>query len=83
MHFRETKPGTFSGSIEPGEKCLIQMENKKTFVKSEVILNNTTLITEDSGYELVTGKKVWGSNFGPLKFKKIDDFNYFIDRNWI
>jgi len=83
MHFRETKPGNFSGSIEPGEKCLIKMENKKTFVKSEVILNNTTLITEDSGYELVTGKKVWGSNFGPLKFKKIDDFNYFIDRNWI
>ena len=82
MHFRETKPGNFSGCVEPGEKCIIQNGNEKTYVKSEVTLNNTNLISEDSGYEIVTGKKLWGSNFGPLIFKKIDNFDYFIEQNW-
>tara|TARA_B100000575_G_C22867493_1_gene506496 strand:+ start:137 stop:736 length:600 start_codon:yes stop_codon:yes gene_type:complete len=82
MHFRKTKQGNFSGNIEPGGKCIIKMGSEETYVKSEVILNKTSLITEDSGYEMVTGKKVWGSNFGPLEFKKIDDFDYFIERNW-
>ena len=83
MHFRETKPGNFSGNIEPGSKCHIQNGDKKIYVKSEVMLNKTILISEDSGYEIITGKKVWGSNFGPLMFKKIDNFDDFIDRNWL
>ena len=83
MHFIETKPGNFSGKIEPGCNCFIQNGNKKTFVKSKVILNNNNLISEDSGYEIITGKKVWGSNYGPLVFKKIDNFDYFIDSNWV
>jgi len=82
MHFRETKAGDFSGNIEPGRKCYIQNDDKKTYVKSEVILNNKSLISEDSGYELITDKKVWGSKFGPLIFKKIDNFDSFIERNW-
>ncbi len=82
MHFRETKPGNFSGNIQPGGKCYIQNGKYKTYVKSKVILNNNSLISEDSGYEIETDKKVWGSNFGPLRFKKIDNFDYFIDNNW-
>ena len=82
MHFRETEPGKFLGSIEPGCKCIIQNGNQKTYVKSQVILSKATLISEDSGYEIITGKKVWGSNFGPLVFKKIDNFDFFIDHNW-
>ena len=82
MYFIETKPGSFSGSIEPGGKCHVQNANKTTSVKSEVIFNKNGLISEDSGYEIATGKKVWGSNYGPLIFKKIDNFDYFIDHNW-
>ena len=82
MHFKETKSGDFIGNIEPGKKCYIQNGPKKTYVKSEVIINKKSLISEDSGYEIGTGKKAWGSNFGPLIFKKIDDFDYFIDRDW-
>tara|TARA_Y100001968_G_scaffold64084_1_gene54843 strand:+ start:1630 stop:2235 length:606 start_codon:yes stop_codon:yes gene_type:complete len=82
MHFRETKKGNFYGNIEPGEKCYIRNGSEKVYVKSQVILNKNCLISEDSGYEVVTGKKVWGSNFGPLIFKKIDNFDYFIDYNW-
>ena len=82
MHFRETKQGSFYGNIEPGRKCHIQNGNKKTYVKSEVVFNKNTLISEDSGYEITTDQKVWGSNFGPLIFKKIANFDDFIDHNW-
>ncbi len=82
MHFREIKPGNFSGNIEPGRKCYIQNGKEKTYVRSKVILNENSLISEDSGHKIETNKKVWGSNFGPLIFKKIDNFDYFIDSNW-
>ncbi len=82
MHFRETKAGNFSGNIEPGSKCYIKNGTETTYVKSKVILNKNSLMSEDSGYEILTGKKVWGSNSGPLIFKKIDNFDYFIEHNW-
>jgi len=82
MHFREINSGVFIGKIESGEKCFVQNGDKKNYVKSEVILNKNNLITEDSGYDLITDKKVWGSKFGPLTFRKIDSFDCFIDRNW-
>ena len=82
MHFKENNPGTFTGQIEPGEKCYIKRGDQKTYVKSKVIVNKYNLISEDSGYEKGTGKKVWGSNFGALEFKKVDNFDDFIERNW-
>ncbi len=82
MHFRENNPGNFIGCIEPGSKCYIQNGKEKTYVKSSVNLNKNNLISEDSGYNIETDKKVWGSNFGPLVFKKIYSFDEFIDRNW-
>ena len=82
MYFRQTSPGEFSGTIEPGCKCHVKYGKEKTYVKSEVTVNKDSLISEDSGYEVETDKKVWGSDFGPLMFKKIDNFDYFIDKNW-
>ena len=72
MLFRKNKQGAFIGHIEPGDKCYIEKGKEKTYVKSKVILNNSSFISEDSGYKKETGKKVWGSNFGPLIFKKIE-----------
>ena len=82
MHFRENKTGDFIGAIEPGKKCFIKKGKEKTYISSEVKLAKNILITEDSGYEGNTGKKVFGSDFGPLIFKKIDNFDYFIEQNW-
>ena len=82
MYFRETKQGDFLGTIESGCKCYIQYGKDKTYVKSKVSVNKNSLICEDSGYEIESNKKVWGSDFGPLIFKKIDTFDYFIDENW-
>ena len=83
MYFRETNPGNFSGTLEPGCKCYIQYGNNKTYVNSKVRVNKNSFIAEDSGYEIETDKKIWGSDFGPLIFKKLDNFDYFIDENWV
>ncbi len=82
MHFKETNPGNFLGNIESGCKCYIEYGRDKTYVKSKVTVNKNILISEDSGYEIETGKKIWGSDFGPLIFKKINNFDFFIDENW-
>ena len=82
MYFRKTNPRNFSGTIESGCKCYIQYGEDKTYVKSEVKVNKNSLISEDSGYKIETDKKIWGSDFGPLIFKKIDNFDCFIDENW-
>ncbi len=82
MYFRDNNQGSFIGNIEPGKKCYIQKGEEITYVKSEVILTKNRLISEDSGYNKETGKKVWGSNFGPLVFKKIKNFDRFIESNW-
>ena len=82
MYFRETNPGNFSGNIESGCKCFIQYGKDKTYVKSKVTVNKNILISEDSGYEIETDKKIWGSDFGPLIFNKLDNFDYFIDKDW-
>ena len=82
MYFRETNPGSFSGAIESGSKCYIQYGKDKTYVKSKVEISKNSLISEDSGYEIETDRKVWGSEFGPLIFKKIDNFDCFINDNW-
>ena len=82
MHFRQNKPENFIGDIEPGRKCYMPRGKEKIYITSKVLLNKNNLITEDSGYEKETGKKVWGSKFGPLVFNKIDNFDQFIDRNW-
>ena len=82
MYFRESSPGNFLGKIESGCKCFIQYGEDKTYLKSEVRVNKNSLISEDSGYEIKTDKKIWGSSHGPLIFEKIDNFDYFIDENW-
>ncbi len=82
MYFRETKPGNFLGTLKSGCKCYVTHGKDKTYLRSKVKINKNSLISEDSGYEIETDKKIWGSDFGPFIFKKIDNFDCFIDENW-
>ena len=82
MFFRQTSPGEFSGAIEPGCNCYVKHGKAKTYVKSDVKVNKNIFISEDAGYTINTNKKVWGSDYGPLVFKKINNFDCFIDENW-
>ena len=82
MHFKEIDKGNFIGFIEPGSKCYIKKDGQLTYLKSKVKLTKDMLISEDTGHEIETDKKIWGSKFGPLVFKKIKNFDLFIESNW-
>ncbi|BAU64868.1 hypothetical protein STA3757_22450 [Stanieria sp. NIES-3757] len=64
----------FRGSVEPGNKCLINRNGIETYLVSEVELTETTWISWDRGMDLVTHQQIWGSAAGPLKFEKRASF---------
>ena len=70
----ETEQG-FKGTVEPGCKCLIERKQMKTYLKSEFLLNGSTMITTDSGHCLNTHERVWGGLAGPFRFKKTKDYS--------
>ena len=82
MHFTEIKSDTYSGNIKPGKNCCSSRGGKLIYTLSQVKINKQSWISEDSGYDKKTGKKIWGSKYGPLEFKKINSYSTFIDDNW-
>ncbi|MGD1704577.1 chromophore lyase CpcT/CpeT [Dapis sp. BLCC M229] len=64
----------FLGSVEPGNKCLINKRGCETYLVSEVELTENTWISLDRGMHINTHKQVWGSESGPLKFEKQTSF---------
>jgi CpeT protein len=64
----------FRGSVEPGNKCLIERNGCQTYLVSEVELTEQTWISLDKGMNIDTHEQVWGSTAGPLRFKKQKSF---------
>ena len=64
----------FRGSVEPGNKCLIHRKGVETYLVSTVELTKTTWVSWDRGMDIGTGKQIWGSAKGPLKFEKRASF---------
>ncbi len=83
MHFSEIRPGHYIGKVEPGEKCLIEKEGKMTYLVNKVELNQAEFISLDEGIDISTNKKVWGSEHGPLRFKKVKELNNQLVGNWL
>jgi len=71
MHFCETNNGNYIGELEPGCKCIVKRGSIKTYVSSAIQLNKKGWISIDEGFDINTKEKVWGSNHGPIKFKRI------------
>ncbi len=71
MYFEEQTIGKFNGYIEPGEKCIVLRNGKKTFVESRVVFDGQNLRTIDQGIDIVSRRKIWGAEHGELIFKKI------------
>jgi len=71
MHFREIKNKHYQGFIEPGGKCLIKRGETITYLRSTVEFNEREWISLDEGFDTFSHKKIWGSEHGPLKFRKI------------
>lgn len=82
MHFRETKPGSFSGELEPGQNCLVPRDGKLTYLVSEVVVDQQLWISRDQGFDPTTGELQWGSEHGPLMFSRHANFESTITDEW-
>ena len=83
MHFLELSPGKYIGQVEPGQKCVIKKDGKITYLVSRVELCNEELKTHDEGIEVSSNNKIWGSDNGPLRFKKIDLLDKELFGEWL
>ncbi|NMG05911.1 chromophore lyase CpcT/CpeT [Brasilonema sp. UFV-L1] len=64
----------FRGSVEPGNKCLIERKGCLTYLISDVEVTETTWVSLDKGMNVNTHQQVWGSTFGALQFEKRESF---------
>lgn len=64
----------FRGSVEPGNRCLIEKKGCMTYLISEVEITENTWFSLDRGMDIDTHKQVWGSTSGHLRFEKCQSF---------
>jgi CpeT protein len=64
----------FIGSVEPGNRCLIQRHGCQTYLVSEVEVTQNTWMSLDLGMDVNTHERVWGSEYGSLQFEKSQSF---------
>ena len=83
MHFKEKTAGHYVGNVEPGKECLVPRDGKLTYLVSEVEVDEQNWISRDRGFDPETDEVRWGSEHGPLKFKRIADLSEMITPEWI
>ena len=83
MHFTEEDDGKYIGMVEPGKKCFIPRDGKITYLVSEVEVDETNWISRDRGFDPESNQQKWGSEHGPLRFKRIENFSELITSSWI
>ncbi len=71
MNFIQKSNGVYKGNLQKESRYLITKNGKKTFLKSQVEFTKDTFQSLDEGYDINTGKKIWGSKHGYLRFKKV------------
>ncbi len=59
----------FNGSTV-GNKCIIEKNNVKTFIKTKAVLGEHKYDIEDRGFDFVTSKQIWGSS-GMFNFERL------------
>ena len=83
MHFREIDAGHYLGEVEPGKKCLVPRDGRLTYLVSEVDVNATDWISRDRGFDPGTDEQLWGSEHGPLRFKRVQNLGDDLDHQWL
>ncbi len=83
MYFTKGRGDFFRGHLQPGHKCTIKMNNKLTYLTSYVEINGEDWNSLDEGFDISSGQKLWGSEFGPLHFKKIKSLGGNITATWL
>ncbi len=83
MYFKEVRPHNYIGEVSPGKSCLINRAGKVTYLVSRVEFNQSRWESLDQGFSLETNQKIWGSDNGPLKFKRILSLEDDINKYWL
>ena len=83
MHFREVEDGRYLGEVEPGKNCLVPRDGQLTYLVSEVDVNATDWISRDRGFDPGSDEQRWGSEHGPLRFKRVAHLGQELNQNWL
>ena len=67
---RQTGEKTFEGKNDTCE-CWVMRKNIKTYVANQVKLTEDTYTVLDRGLHAETHEKIWGSDWGAFKFKRM------------
>ena len=65
---------SFTGSVEPGNGCMVVRKGKSTYLESEFEINENIFLTIDRGRDPETHEQVWGSVAGPFQFVRWASF---------
>ena len=68
--FRQVGEKTFKGGTSTCE-CFVEWQGKKTFLENNILLTDTEYHVIDIGRDVETKQKVWGSDWGHLKFDRM------------
>ncbi len=68
MHFRKSSHKSYTGLVEPGQKCIINRNGKASYLSSKVIVSEESWESLDRGFSLDDNSQIWGSENGPLYF---------------
>ncbi len=83
MHFKERVPDHYTGKVEKGQCCLVNWEGRVTYLKSKVEINSVQWVSLDEGFDKITDKRIWGSDHGPIYFKRLLSFNEQLSLSWL
>ncbi len=64
----------FIGITKPGKKCIINVDNKKTYLDSRITLSKNKYTSWDIGRNVENDSQIWGATSGPFCFSKIRSF---------
>ena len=74
MLFRQVGEDHYVGELESRKQCIIKRQDGSiTYLVSHVDISKRFLITIDEGFDLISNRKVWGSESGRIKFKRVDE----------
>ncbi|MEB3176765.1 MAG: chromophore lyase CpcT/CpeT [Synechococcus sp.] len=74
--------GGYSGTIEPGCKCIVERKGQRTYLVSSFELQGDAMRTLDRGHDPESHALVWGSLAGPFEFERRKSFASEIPPHW-
>ena len=83
MHFKTIQSGHYLGFVEPGKQCLVPRDGRMTYLVSEVEVDQNNWISRDRGFDPETDQQCWGSEHGPLRFKRSSCLDEIINDDWV